>query len=89
MHRIQVQLTETQERQLREMARLREVSISALIREGVEHVLAPGEADWERRKAVALASIGKHRFSGPLPPAETASEKFADALYEDILENRP
>jgi post-segregation antitoxin (ccd killing protein) len=88
MHRIQVQLTVEQERQLREMARLRDVSISALIREGVEQILAPDRSDWERRKAAALASIGKHR-SGPVPAAETTSEKYADALYEELVENRP
>ena len=88
MHRIQVQLTVEQERQLREMARLRDVSISALIREGIDGMLAPSTGDWERRKAIALASIGKCR-SGLLPPAKTLDEIYADGLYEEIVENRP
>jgi len=88
MHRIQVQLTEAQERQLREMAELRNVSISALIREGVDALVAPLNGDWERRKAAALAVIGSAR-SGRSDTAERHDDALAEALHEEIAENRP
>jgi len=50
MHRIQVSLTDQQERALRDMARMRRSSISALIREGVDLVLKPNFND----RSVAL-----------------------------------
>jgi hypothetical protein len=56
MHRIQVQLTARQEKALRELARLRGSSISALIRDGIDHVLEPSArertADLERARKV-------------------------------------
>jgi hypothetical protein len=58
MHRIQVQLTESQERMLREIARLRGSSISALIREGVDQITAPERQRLERAQQRALRLIG-------------------------------
>jgi Arc/MetJ-type ribon-helix-helix transcriptional regulator len=88
MHRIQVQLTQAQERQLRDVARLRKTSISALIREGVEQLLAPANDDWEKIKAEALAAIGGGR-SGLTDVALNHTDYFADGLYEELQENRP
>jgi Arc/MetJ-type ribon-helix-helix transcriptional regulator len=88
MHRIQVQLTQAQERQLRDMARLRKVSISALIREGVERLLAPANDDWERIKADALAAVGSCSLGiGDL--AQNHDECVAQALLDDLEANRP
>jgi hypothetical protein len=58
MHRIQVQLTEVQERMLREIARLRGSSISALIREGVDQITAPERKRLEQAQQRALRLIG-------------------------------
>lgn len=88
VHRIQVQLTESQERQVREMAGLRNVSISALIREGVDALVAPLNEDWERRKAAALAVIGSAR-SGRSDTAERHDDYLAEALHQEIVEKRP
>lgn len=81
MHRIQIQLTATQERALREMARLRGESISALIRESVDRLVEPeakASADrWERARAV----VGKYR-SGKPSDAEQHDNYFAAAIAE-------
>jgi hypothetical protein len=58
MHRIQVQLTEAQERMLREIARLRGSSISALIREGVDQITAPERQRLVQAQQRALRLIG-------------------------------
>ena len=68
MHRIQVQLTPEQERMLRELAAVRGSSISALIREGVDALLAPTADEQQRRrermlKAVGLFGSGLHDVS--------------------------
>lgn len=55
MHRIQVQLTVRQEKALREMARLRGSSISAPIRDGINHILEPSA----RERAVELERARK------------------------------
>ncbi len=58
MHRIQIQLTGEQERILREMARLRGASISALIREGVDYLIAPAKEHRQAAQQRAIALIG-------------------------------
>ncbi len=87
MHRIQVQLTAAQEAQLRDMARLRDVSISALIREGIDQLLAPSNEDWETIKAAALAGVGKFN-SGLGDVSENHDAYLADDLYDEMMENR-
>ncbi len=87
MHRIQVQLTAPQEQQLRDMATLRGVSISALIREGVERLLAPADDDWEQIKAEALSAVGSVPL-GISDLAEHHDDYITRALLEDIRENR-
>lgn len=80
MRRIQVQLTAEQERQLKELAKLRGCSISALIREGVDHLLAP-QARTEREKwARANAAVGS--LSGPGGDVAKEHDKWiADAIW--------
>ena len=58
--RTQVQLTESQMRQLKELARRRKVPIAALIREGTDLVLRDGMAvsDDEKRNR-AMQAAGK------------------------------
>jgi hypothetical protein len=58
MHRIQVQLTAEQERMLREIARLRGSSISALIRDGIDQIIDPERQKLERSRQRALRLIG-------------------------------
>ncbi|MBV8490940.1 MAG: ribbon-helix-helix protein, CopG family [Candidatus Eremiobacteraeota bacterium] len=86
MHRIQVQLTPEQERRLRELARLRKSSISALIREGIEAVIGPSKPRYtEEQVKRAMGLIGM------LGDAERATDVarnhdryLADILYENL-----
>lgn len=80
MHRIQVQLTAEQERVLREMARLRGSSISALIREGVEQLTAPERERRARARRSALSLIGA--FGGGDAP--DVSRRHDDYLADAI-----
>jgi Arc/MetJ-type ribon-helix-helix transcriptional regulator len=79
MHRIQVQLTAEQERMLRELAELRGSSISALIREGIDVILAPGKEQrrlaWDR----ARAFVGRYD-SGTTDTAENHDDALAEAF---------
>jgi Arc/MetJ-type ribon-helix-helix transcriptional regulator len=85
MHRIQVQLTANQERQLREMARLRGQSISALIREGVDALLAPARKrrqeaiEWSR----SIAGTGRDK-EGKTDVSERHDYYLAQAIYEGL-----
>jgi hypothetical protein len=83
MHRIQVQLTKEQERMLKDLARLRGESISALIREGIEHVLDPERERRRRRKDAMLAFIG---CLGPSPDGATDVSERHDDYLADIIE---
>lgn len=58
MHRIQVQLTEAQEKMLKQLATLRGCSISALIREGVDEITAPHQRRRAQARARGLRLIG-------------------------------
>ena len=87
MHRIQVQLTAEQERVLREMARLRGSSISALIREGIDQLTAPERERRERARRRALALIGA--FGDDEPDVSRRHDDYlADAIEESIREGR-
>ncbi|MGH7727789.1 MAG: ribbon-helix-helix protein, CopG family [Vulcanimicrobiaceae bacterium] len=79
MHRIQVQLSAPQERALREMARRRKVSISALVREGVDGLLGPAQARSAEMKARALTIVGKYR-SKTNDVSERHDRYFAEAI---------
>jgi Arc/MetJ-type ribon-helix-helix transcriptional regulator len=78
MHRIQISLTANQERMLRDLARLRGESISALVREGVDRLLEPERARREGRKEQAHALIG---FAGP----DAAGKTDVAARHDDYL----
>jgi Arc/MetJ-type ribon-helix-helix transcriptional regulator len=84
MHRIQVQLTAEQERRLKELAKLRGASISALIREGVDRLLDPARRAEDERWARATAVVGS--VKGPAGDvAEDHDAWFADAIAEKKL----
>lgn len=83
MHRIQVQLTKEQERQLREMARLRGESISALIREGVDALLAPARKRREEDIAWSRSIAGSFRDrEGKTDVARNHDYYLAQAIWE-------
>lgn len=84
MHRIQVQLTTDQERALRELARLRGRSISALIREGVDRMLEPERRDRHAKRDRALNLIGLFDSKGPGDVSARHDEYLADAIYERV-----
>ncbi len=78
MVRTQIQLTEQQAGELKRMARQRNVSVSSLIRDGVDQILRfQGEISWEERKRRALAMMGKYH-SG----RTDISERHDDYLVE-------
>ncbi|HVA26729.1 MAG TPA: ribbon-helix-helix protein, CopG family [Candidatus Baltobacteraceae bacterium] len=83
MHRIQVQLTPEQERMLRELAAVRGSSISALIREGVDALLAPTAGDQQRRRERMLKAVGL--FGSGL---HDVSARHDDYLADDIAERK-
>jgi len=82
MIRTQIQLSESQLEQLRELARRRGVPIAALIREGADLLIrssgVPNEAD---RKWRALAASGRFH-SGHDDLAEAHDRYLADAFEE-------
>lgn len=88
MHRIQIQLTVEQERALKEMARLRDTSISALVREGIDGLLAPERVRDDVSRKRALALIGMFDSKGPGDVSEQHDRYIADAIYEDIAGDR-
>jgi hypothetical protein len=60
MLRVQAQLTETQARRLRELAREEGVSVAALLRRGAELVLSEGAGETrEDRRRRALEAVGR------------------------------
>ena len=76
MERTQISLTSSQARELRRLARKRETSMAALIRDAVERTYALDagvEARWER----ALAAVGGFR-SG----RSDLSERHDDLLFD-------
>lgn len=87
MHRIQVQLTAEQERMLRELAHVRGSSISALIREGVDAILAGQSAERQHRIERALAYLGSLPSAEPGEPtdvAENHDEYFVQAIEGNL-----
>ena len=80
MIRTQIQLTETQAKALREIARQRDLSIAELIRRGVDDILQsePGPTR-EERKRRALAAAGK--FHSGLRDLSTAHDRYLDEAY--------
>jgi predicted transcriptional regulator len=81
MVRMQIQLTEEQQKELRYQARKRGISISALVREAVDHELARRDSR-ERAWARALSVIGSGRGGPPYNVGENHDEHLAEA-YAD------
>ncbi|MDQ2681031.1 MAG: CopG family transcriptional regulator [Candidatus Eremiobacteraeota bacterium] len=86
MHRIQVQLTEQQERALRELASLRGASISALIREGVDRLIdspaTPRAQAIERFRSI----MGTYNEpDGRTDVAMRHDEYLAETAHQDLV----
>ena len=65
MVRTQIQLTERQSRSLRAMAVRNGVSISELIRQGVDIVITNDSTPaWDEQVERAISAAGKHRSDG-------------------------
>jgi len=72
---------------LRELAVLRGSSISALVREGVEALIAPAITERESRVSAALDAIGA--FDSGLPDVGTRHDDYlANALAERLEKRR-
>lgn len=87
MHRIQVQLTAAQERQLKDLAKLRGCSISALIREGVDRLLGPAAQAEDEKWARANAAVGSVKGPGG-DAARDHDAWFADAVAAKKVKRR-
>lgn len=60
MIRTQIQLSESQMKQLKDLARRRGLSVAALIREGAELVIrSGGPVDEDHRRRCAMAAAGR------------------------------
>lgn len=81
MVRMQIQFTDEQQAELRYQARKRGMSISALVREAVDHELSRRESHAEAW-ARALSVIGSGRGGPPYNVAENHDEFLAEA-YKD------
>jgi hypothetical protein len=77
MVRTQIQLDEEKADALKRLAAQRGVSVAALIRDGIDRVLA--DVDWERKLARALEVVGKYR-SGLTDLSENHDEYFVEAI---------
>ncbi|MDP2661661.1 MAG: ribbon-helix-helix domain-containing protein [Dehalococcoidia bacterium] len=77
MVRTQIQLTVEQVQALKEVAAERKVSMSELIRQGVDHVLEEREEANKWRKALAM--IG--RYSDPEPDVSSDHDKYLEEAY--------
>jgi Arc/MetJ-type ribon-helix-helix transcriptional regulator len=81
MVRTQIQLEEEKAEALKRLAAERGVSVSALIRDGIDRVLA--DEAWERRWRRALEVVGKYHSGVP-----DLSENHDDYFVEAILDRR-
>ncbi len=79
MVRTQVQLTEKQSARLKELAKLRGISVAELVRAGVERLLrASTVIDREERKRRAIAVAGRFR-SGTSSMSSRHDDHLAEA----------
>ena len=76
MIRTQIQLTEEQATELKELAARRGVSMAELVRQGVDCILARGEQRERRQRALAL--IGRYH-DGPTDVSINHDDYLADA----------
>jgi hypothetical protein len=79
---MQIQFTDEQQAELRYQARKRGMSISALVREAVDHELSRRESR-EEAWARALSVIGRYRGGPPHDVAENHDEYLAEAFADD------
>jgi hypothetical protein len=77
MIRRQIQLTDDQARGLKELAERHQVSISELIRQAVDQIIADGEYEEKRRRASAV--IGS--FKGGPADVSANHDKYLDEAY--------
>lgn len=73
-----------QERALKEIGRLRGVSISALVREGVDMLLTPTRDQRQERRDVGLQLIGMLGPGGPSDVSERHDDYFADTVAGEL-----
>ena len=82
MIRTQIQLSETQMQQLKNLARRRGVPVAALIREGADLVIrSSGTADEEQRRRRAMAAAGRFH-SGHKDLGEAHDRHLSEVLGE-------
>ena len=82
MERLQVQFTRAQAERLREQARLRGISVAALVRESVDTAFkdalqAPSVAERWRRSRAAVGRYG----SGSSDPVSEQHDAYLDETY--------
>lgn len=82
MHRTQVQLTEYQVRELKDMAATQNRSMAELIRQAVDILLrSSGEVDREERKRRAIAAAGQ--FHSGLGDVSTSHDDYLSEAYQN------
>jgi predicted DNA-binding protein len=78
--RTQIQLTEEQYKQLKQLARRRELSLATLVREGVEKVLKEaGEPYLVEARQHALSVVGKYQSGAK--DVSTSHDKYLAESY--------
>lgn len=82
MVRIQIQLTESQRRAVRELAHDRQRSEAAIVREAIDLYLSQIPGGRRERMAAALAHAGRHR-SGRSDVSTQHDEYLAEAIAGD------
>jgi Arc/MetJ-type ribon-helix-helix transcriptional regulator len=75
-----IQLTDEQAQALERLARFRGQSVSELIHQGVDSLLAQEvDVDAERRRLRALSTIG--RFSADVPDLASAHDQYLEEAF--------
>jgi Arc/MetJ-type ribon-helix-helix transcriptional regulator len=82
MVRTQAQLTDQQLRELRELARQRGASVAALIREGVDLLLAR-QVEPSREELVQRALSVAGKYSSGLPDLGLNHDKYLEEAYRE------
>jgi Arc/MetJ-type ribon-helix-helix transcriptional regulator len=77
MVRTQIQLTEAQAGALKDLASRRGVSLSELVRQGVERILAENDREDKWRRATAVLG----RFDDPATDVSVNHDKYLDEAY--------
>jgi hypothetical protein len=88
MKRIQIQLTERQEKALRHRASVSDRSLSAVIRDAVDRYVAEDDREGRINRAIAAMRRGFRDRDGARDVAENHDLYLADALEEQIRRGR-